>query len=68
MTEIISFAEYKAKLELRQAKNELIKKMNTKMEREEIDLTLLQLLDLFCSKHQPDIYWGFELFINGKLD
>jgi hypothetical protein len=68
MNNVINFQDYKEKLKEAELKAELIKKLNTKMNKDEVDYTFLQILDLFCQRHQPDIYWRFELFINGKLD
>ena len=68
MCEIINLSEYKEKLEGRRKKTVLIDKMGTELTREEADYTVLQLLDLFCQKHQPDIYWRFDLFINDKME
>lgn len=66
MGEIVSFNKFKEAYELKLKKAALIEEF--RKTKDEADYTFLQILDLFCQKHQPDIYWRFELFINGKLE
>ena len=65
MTEVTDLIQYKKDRVLKAA---LITQMNTKMTKDEADYTVLQLLEIFCRKRYPDIFWEFDLFINGKLE
>jgi hypothetical protein len=67
MSEVISFEQYKKEREERELKIMLIKKMSSVLTKHEADYTFLQILDLFCQKYYPDIYWQFDLFINDKF-
>ena len=67
MCEIINIEDYRKKQELKRQKAALTKKMNTNMTKEE-DYTVLQLLDIFYRKRYPDIFWEFDLFINGEKE
>lgn len=68
MAQVIDLMQYQKAQELKRNKAVLLKKMGTRMTKNEADYTFLQILDLFCQKYHPDIYRKFELFINGKLD
>jgi hypothetical protein len=71
MCEIVDLIKYKEeqeeKLQLEITKTMLIKKMISEELKEEAEYTFLEILDLFCHKYYPDIYWKFDLFIKGKL-
>lgn len=68
MTEIINIKDYRERREVRKKKAALIDKMNTKMTKEEADYTVLQLLDIFCQKRYPNLFWEFDLFIDNKME
>ena len=65
MAEIINFSEYKQQQDSKLLREKLVKEMTTT---DDADYTLLQLLDLFLEKYHPEVYWRFDLFINGELD
>lgn len=68
MAEIINFTDYKAEQEKKREKVELITKLNGKTTKYDFNYAFYELLDLFLEKYHPDIYWRFDLYINGKLD
>lgn len=68
MAEIINFTDYKAEQEKKREKVELITKLNEKTLENDFNHAFYELLDIFCQKYYPDIYWQFDLYINGKLD
>lgn len=63
MGEIVSFNEFKEEQKLKPKQTMLIEEFKKEKDKDEADYTFLQLLDLFCQKYQPDIYWRFDLFI-----
>ncbi len=67
MSEIINFSEHHQRRKDKALREKLIKEMAIKKAPEEADYTFLKILDIFCQKYQPDIYWRFDLFINDKL-
>jgi len=67
MGDLVDFIEYKTEQNRKLEKERLIAKINEKSTDFEVNYAFFELLDLFCQKYHPEIYWEFDLFVNGKL-
>lgn len=72
MGEVISLIDYKQEKERKQkvseCKNACIKKVIKSKRKRDSNKAFFELLDMFCKKYHPDIFWEFDLFINGEKD
>lgn len=62
--EIIDFAKYKNEKENNKKIALKIKEIRKLKNKQEFDITFLELVDIFMQREYPDYYWRFEHFLN----